>query len=434
MIVLLSSVPNAAANPADAFGIGARGPAMAGAQAASVNDASANYYNPAALAEGNTIRIDVGYQLARPMLHLNGQDSNTDGAHGIAAGIRAPGQLAGRPIAIGASLFLPDQRLTRVRTLQQHRPRFVLYDNRPQRFLLATNVAMQISPRLLVGAGLSYMSSTSGGVELAGRIGFPDANDSQLDLAIDVDLRSIRYFQLGVLAIVSPWLKAALTFRSQFELTLDQDFDVRGDVGPANADPVIENGFLTLKSLALDHFQPAQLTAGFSAQITPALLVSFDLAWHRWSRFKNPAAQLEIDLDVGEFNDSVDLADRPPNEAANFHDIVVSRLGLEWTASQSVNRTWHVRGGVALEPSPAPEQVGNTNFVDNDKYTTTVGVGLTLPHLGSVVPNAVSFDAFVAFTVLPERFHRKLSSVDRVGDLRAGGSIVQAGLTSRWQF
>ena len=62
------------ANPIDAFGLGARGAALGGAQTASADDSSANYYNPALLVSLEDIHIDVGYRLASPTLELGGAD------------------------------------------------------------------------------------------------------------------------------------------------------------------------------------------------------------------------------------------------------------------------------------------------------------------------------------------------------------------------
>ena len=46
----------------DAYGYGARAPAMAGAATAATDgDSSATYYNPAALASADEIRLDLGY-------------------------------------------------------------------------------------------------------------------------------------------------------------------------------------------------------------------------------------------------------------------------------------------------------------------------------------------------------------------------------------
>ena len=79
---LTSSWRSARANPVDLYGFGSRQIALAGAVGATVDDASANYYNPGGLVRGSDLRIDIGYRYAHPFLALNGQPSYVDAARG----------------------------------------------------------------------------------------------------------------------------------------------------------------------------------------------------------------------------------------------------------------------------------------------------------------------------------------------------------------
>lgn len=423
----------AAANPVDVFGFGARGPAMGGAQTAATRDGGANYYNPGALALGDDIRIDLGYQYAAPRLRLNGGDQGVDSARGLAASLSVPGRLFGVRVAFGAGVFLPDERVTRARTLASGKPRWALYDNRPQRIFLASNFALDLGGRVFVGGGIAYMSRTEGTLDLTGRLGFPDELDSDLVLDIDTDVLTVRYPQAGVLVKVTPWLDAGVGFRGAFRLEIEQHFSIRGDLGPAGM-AVVEDGFFALRSAALDLFQPQQWAVGVAARLTPRLLVAADVTWQRWSAFENPAAKITIDLDLKDFNDLVDLPPALPFAAAHFHDIVVPRLGVELDLGGGGTSTWRARAGYAWEPSPAPEQQGETNFVDNDKHTFSLGLGVEIARVTEILLRPFDVDLFVATTILPTRAHRKLSPLDPVGDYVSRGVVLAAGLTTRWHF
>jgi long-chain fatty acid transport protein len=428
-------VPAAArANPIDAFGFGARGPAMGGAQTAATRDGGANYYNPGAIAMGDDIRIDLGYQLAAPRLSVNGGDQGVDTSRGLAVGFSAPGTLFGAHVAFGAGVFLPDERVTRARTLAAGKPRWALYDNRPQRIFLGSNFAVRLGQRVFIGAGIAYMSRTSGTLDLTGRVGFPDETDSSLNLSIDTDVVTIRYPQAGILVRVTDWLDVGASYRGGFVLELDQKFSIRGDVGPADGPIVVEDGYFLLHSIAQDLFQPEQWSLGFAAQLTPRVLLAGDLTWQRWSAMENPAADIEIELDLKDFNDLVMIPDAPPLPALHFHDIVVPRLGVEVLAHQGPHTRWMVRGGYAWEPSPAPEQQGETNLIDNDKHTVSLGLGVEVARVTEVLPRPFDVDVYVATTFLPERAHRKISIVDPVGDYVSDGYVLAAGLTTRWHF
>lgn len=434
MAVFAVSAAPASANPADIFGFGARGQAMAGAQVAAADDTSANYYNPALLIGTDDIRIDLGYQAAQPRLSIDDHDTGVDSSRGLAIGIAVPGRLAGARLAIGASMFLPDQHLTRTRTRPSGQPRWQIYDNRPQRALFVANLAVELPYGLSIGGGLAYMASTEGTVDLEGVVGFPEPATSQLDLAIDVDLTTLHYLHAGVAWEARPWLRIAASYRGGFALELDQAFNIVGDIGVPGSEPIVDDGYLFLHTRAQDLFQPVQVTAGFDAQLTPRLDLAFDLTWHRWGAFENPAATIDLDLDVGEFNDLVDIPAQDPLPAPGFHDIMSVRLGAEYLLAAATRRSWRVRGGYGFEPSPAPEQVGTTNFVDGDKHGFSLGGGVELRGLGDIIVRPVSFDLALMTTWLPERIHRKSFAADPVGDFTAGGVVLAAGVQSRWRF
>ena len=432
-LLLALSAP-AAANPVDLFGFGARGPAMGTAQTAAAQDGGANYYNPAILATFPDIRIDVGYQYAQPTMQIDGQSVGDDASRGMAVSLNVPGRLGSVRVAFGGALLIPDEHISRVRTLNSQQPRFQMYDNRPQRLFLAANLAAEITDRLFVGGGIAYMSSTNGGVYLVGRIGFPDAEDSNLDVAMDVDLETVRYGQAGLLFRLNDWIDLGLSYRSQFKVTLSQDFIVNGNVGPANGMPVVENGYLGLSSKAEDLFQPMQVTFGADAQLTPRLSMAFDATFLRWSKFTNPAAHINLDLDIGDFNALVDIPPAPPLPDPHFSDTLSPRIGFEYLAYTSKKRDVTARAGYIYEPTPVPEQFGETNFIDSDKHTLSLGGGVTLRGFSAVFRKPLDIDAYVAYTMLEARTTEKLSPVDPVGDYRATGHVLAAGVQTRWRF
>ncbi len=422
----------AEANPADVIGLGARAISMGGAQVASVDDSTAGYYNPARLASFDDIHIDVGYQMAVPRVGANGETFAVDRSEGLAAGLAVPGQILGKRLAIGASLFVPDQQVTRTRTLPAGRPRFLAYDNRPQRLLLAAVGAYEILPGLQVGAGVAYMASTNGSVELEGLVGFPNTTDSNLDLSVDVDVKTIRYPHAGISWRVTPRLTLGASYRGGFRLVIDQTVKVRGDLGTPDT-VVVEGGRLDLRSVSEDLFQPMQITVGGAFQVTPCLLAALDISYQRWSVYDNPTARIDIELDVKQFNDLVMIPPPKQLEPPNLRDIYVPRLGVEWRG-QPGKRRWTARGGYVFERAVAPIQKLESNFIDNNKHTLALGGGLEWKGIGDVIQKPVSLDAFVSFTYLMPRDHHKLDPVDPVGDYTAKGHAFAAGLMSRWRF
>jgi hypothetical protein len=407
---------------------------MGGAQTAASTDGGANYYNPAALAASHELRVDVAYQLASPHLSINGGDQNVDASHGFALSLEVPGTIFGHRFVIGLATFLPDDRVTRVRTVPVEQPRWQMYDNRPQCLFVGTNLAFAIGDRWLVGGGLAYMSRAAGGLDLTGRVGLPVADDSDLAVDIDFDTVAVDYLQAGVLFHAAPFLDLGASYRGEFVFDFQQAFAIHGDIGPPGGPPAVANAFFALDSTALDLFQPAEWSLGFALQLTRRVLVAGDLTYSRWSTFENPSAKIKIDYDLGPFNDMVNLPPQPPLPGAYLHDVITPRLGVEWLAARTARTTWHARAGYAYEPSPVPEQRFETNFVDNDKHTVSLGLGVAIARLTDVLPLPFDLDVYTAATFLPERDHRKYSPVDPVGDYVSKGFVLQLGLGTRWHF
>jgi long-chain fatty acid transport protein len=434
MLICLCVPRPARANPVDALGFGSRGIALGGAYTALADDASANYYNPGGLVRGRDLRIDIGYRYAQPLLRMNGRDVGVDAARGWEVGLVAPAAIGPFRFAFGAAIWLPDQRITRVRSLPYDQPRFVLFDNRLQRTYLATNLAVQIVPGLYVGAGLTFMSHTAGQLFLKGSVAVSEPDNSSLVTKISVDLVAIRYPQAGILWEATRNLSLALSYRHSFSLNLDQAFQINGNVGDPGLPPVVSNGYFFAHSITSDLFQPWQLTAGAAARLLERLLVTFDLTFARWSEFPVPAANLTLALDIGQFNNQVMLPPKRTYPAAGFHDIFIPRVGAEWRARQSERLSLDVRAGYSYEPTPVPEQVGESNFVDGDKHTFALGLGLELGRLRPILSRPLSIDAHLAVTYLPERETHKLSPTDRIGDYVADGVVLQIGLMLRSRF
>jgi long-chain fatty acid transport protein len=434
LALLVLAGASARANPLDAFGYGSRATAMGGAATAASEDSSANYYNPAGLVRGKDLRFDLGYRYAQPLTRINGHDLGVDASRGLFVGLVAPGSIGPFRFSFGVSLWLPDQRLTRVRTLPFAQPRFILFDNLSQRLFFAANLAIQIVPGLYIGGGLTFMSRTQGRVLLKGNIAVTDPEESALVTNIDVDLVAVRYPQAGILWEATRQLALGLTYRHSFRLEVDQQLRVDGSVGNPGATPLVESGYFAAHTVSSDLFQPWQLTAGAALRLLRTLLVTVDLTYARWSEMPTPGAQLVLGLDIGQFNDRVMLPPSRDYPSPGFHDIVIPRAGVEWRALQRDRVAVDVRGGYSYEPTPVPEQRGESNFADADKHTFSVGAGVELARVTEILPRPVSLDAHVAVTAMPPRDNRKLDARDPTGDFVADGVIVNLGLMLRSRF
>ena len=422
------------ANPFDAFGVGTRVMALGGAGTASAQDSSANYYNPAALTKATGLRLDLGYFYAQPELYINEGNLGVDRVSGVYTGVTLPKRLFDQSFAVSLSFFLPDDRITRIRSLAQMQPRFVLFDNRPQRVVITTSFAWEPWEGLSFGGGLTYLTNTRGTVMLEGNISITNPDDTVLIGGIDVAFESVRYPTLAIhWEIDSKW-SLGVTYRETFELDLDltvaADFDVTSR-GSASEEKLIEDGKLALSSVSTNLFSPRQLSAGIEYDAGSWLLTA-DVTWLQWSAFKAPASVITIELDTGAAE--MALPDTAVIEDPNFRDIIIARIGLENELLS--NDTLHLlsRVGYFFEPSPAPDQAQNTNYADSHKHGTSIGFGVELLNLAPILEYPLEIDwVFQAIWMQPRSYHKD-SPADLIGDYRISGVILGSSLTLGVQF
>ncbi len=420
-LLLLLSLTAAHANPLDAFGFGARGMALSAGTAIS-EDFSANYYNPGGLAAGEDFRIELGYALVSPSLELNGRDLEVDDSRGVQGGVVLPGELFGHNLGFSIGVHLPDERVSRIRALPQRQPRWVLYDNRPQRIVISSSGAFEIIEGLYLGGGLTYLANTSGTLEMKGDVDFANAEQTELFSAVDVNLAAVRYWTVGALFERGDW-RVGLTWRQEFSLRLDLDVDVRGRVvsrSNPEAEPsvIVPEGAFLLNSSNDNLYSPQQVFLG-AAWGQGRWLLSLDLGWVQWSAFPTPTAEVTIGLELDPLDFDIPVPAEP--EDPSFHDIFVPRAGVEFMALDGPRFGLALRGGYFYEPSPAPDQPGGTNYVDSDKHGASMGLGLRFSELSEVFPKPLHLDLAGQAVFLGERAYSKTDPADPVGDYVAAG-------------
>ena len=418
------------ANPVEAFGIGARSIGMGGAMTAAVKGFAANYYNPAALAADERLRIELGYAYLHPRLTMNDADTGVDAHRGLQVGLVLPAVIEEHTLAFSVSLFLPDNQITRVRALPETQPRFALFDNRPQRLVLTASLGFEILDHLWIGAGLSFLSHTRGYLEVQGEVGFTDPTETDLRTDVDEDLVAIRYPTFALLYEPMHDLRIGVTYREAFHLRLDLEVLVKGAIVD-QGQPMIEDASFLLTSFNRTLFSPRQLSVGVMWE-RGSWRLAVDLTWAQWSQYPTPTSEVEIGLDLPGL--PLDLPPPAIPLPPDFHDIFIPRIGTEILAWTGPWLTLHVRAGYAYEPTPVPTQRGRTNFIDCDKHTYATGLGFMFHGMEALLPQPLELDLAFQAVHLPERVTRKADSADVIGDYRAGGVWLGGSATIRLVF
>jgi long-subunit fatty acid transport protein len=433
-VVLFAGVAHA--GPAETFGYGSRSTALGGAVSADATDASANYYNPAGLASAKGLTFDVGYLRTLYNLRMNGKDNHVDPLRGIIFGLVAPGEIGKIPFAFGVGLHLPDDRVFRVRSLDQEQPRWEMYDNRPQRIFLSANLAIKPFKWLEIGAGMVFLAATRARLDITGQFQVSNPKESELRHEVDADLTSIRYPQVGVRVHASDKLRFAAVYRGEFQLTLD--IAARLDV-EAKALGLSVPLLTYITTNSVNAFLPQQAVLGTSFDPHDRWTIDFDLTWINWSAYKSPVtavnATTKFDPPEG-FPPSL-VPEKPAPTVVippNFRDRFVPRLGIESRLPLGGGHTFALRAGYFFESSPIPPQTGGTNFVDADRHGISAGLGLRLHDIAAEIPGDVKLDVHAQYSHLPTRLTQKSSAANPIGDYRAGGSMWSLGFTTGLVF
>lgn len=428
----------------EAYGFGSRAAALAGAVSADSSDFSAVAYNPAGLAGAKGLSIGAGYTANFHELSTNGADNDVADARGVVAGVVAPGRVGGLPVALGVALHLPDKGLSYIKSRRQEAPRWELYDTRQQLLFLAAALAARPWPWLEVGAGLGFLSATRGSFSLRGTAELARPFDSQLEHAVDADLTAVRFPLIGVRLSRPGWGSVALSYRGESKLDLQIDARLDGQLSIAG----ISVPFLyELEAQTMSAFSPRTLTASWSLRRIEGLHVNLDLSWVEWSAYESPVARvralLDVDLPAGA---PIALPPSPrPTEPLPpmFRDRIVPRVGMEWrpsfgtggmssTTKSSVELP--LRAGYAFERSPVPPQRGATTFIDADRHTVSIGLGVAVRDPFEALRGTVKLDVHGMLAVLPETATNKSRPVDLTGDFVARGTILGVGATTEVAF
>lgn len=429
----------------DTYGLGSRSIAMGGAVTADVSDFSANYYNPAGLVRGEEVRISLGWFGVQNWLQIDGADSGVDRVSGLVTGLVVPGNIDGFRFAFGLGLHLNDDRVSRVRALPGSRPRWELYDNRPQRIFLATHLAVRPFDWLLVGGGISFLSYARTDLSIRGDIDVisPDVG-TRAEHEVGADLTTIRYPQIGIQIVPMPELSFGVVYRGEFALSSDLFANAGMPGGTSDTRFLVGSttipGYFHLVSESVNAFVPQQLSFALTFQPIAELRIGVELTWVNWSAYVSPIGRTDVILAIRvppELADTIRVPDRISGStpiAANFEDRFVPRLGIEGLALREPGLDIMMRGGAFYESSPVPEQKGVSNLVDTDRIALSLGAGLRLTSLRPLIDGWIAFDFHLQWSILPERTTQKASPVDPIGDWRAGGHFFSGGLTMEVAF
>ena len=386
LLALLALASSARADSGAYLGESARAVSLADAIVARPGDTSAIYFNPAGIADLERPTLSLYGHLGDRQVRfarageLGAASRRVISGYGVSLVARLPGPEWLRRVRLGGSVHLPGTNIIRViAPVRTDVPIEPYYGGRTDRTAVTVALGVELPYGLRLGAALSVTANLVAPTS----VGFDASRGEDVDdgviIAQDRDLTLTPSFVLGARWQVIPELAFGLVWRQGGATRASGTFDIRA----GSIEVLDEYRFYDLLA-------PEEVALGVALTPIPALSLSLDLTWGRWSEYRTIHDELPDPL---------------------FSDVVDVRAGAEWRAHESLR----VRLGYGFLPSPVPEQVALHNFVDSHRHELAFGLGLDLEPLARV---PVTIDLALRFHAQ----HRQRATKDpaRLGDASPG--------------
>ncbi|MBI2570458.1 MAG: outer membrane protein transport protein [Candidatus Schekmanbacteria bacterium] len=418
-LLLQAGTPRRAdAGPWATYGVGSRAIGLSGALAATVDDWTSIFYNPAGLARGEHSTAGMGYIIANHELSIDGERQDVEQLAGPFFG--ASMKFSER-LGMGFGLTLPGSVL-KLQVRPPDDPRFFIYDNLVQRLELMGGLGVKVTDRLTIGAGFQFLVDAPIAlgldIKLPRRQGGGSEEYSTFDISLDLQPRLSS--TLGLQLAATDRLSLGAAFRDEISIDITLPISIKIDVAGVPIDvPVLVEArcFVT----------PRQIVGGGAYALSEDLSLALDVTWTEWSAWYDPRGIVKNLPTTGPEIPLADLFATYPDPG--FHDTFVPRLGLAWQPFERLG----MQVGYRFEPSPAPEQGGELNLVDNDKHVLSAAAQVDLGGGGLLaVPARVG--VYGDYHYLVDRTHSKSDPSDPVGSYSSSGRVVQAGLDVTFRF
>lgn len=429
-LALVALAPAARANIFDVYGMGARGIAMGGAQTSTVDDYSATFYNPAALARVKKIVFGGGFVFTQPQLTIRRASSESDieavipdAFSGFHLGWVFPfGGALEDKLAAGVAFYVPTINLVRAQALDPQTPQFYMYQNLPDQLMILLSLAYEPVEWLSFGLGVQVLADVFG--EAAFEVDIVNGTFERSNLTVELlpSAAATAGLHLGPFE----GLRLGLAWRQEHAL----EFGLPAAIA---ADQTVALG-LTVGGTVL--YTPHTINLGASYRVESiGLTASVEVDYQLWSRAPDPSPAVGIDVGGGVLEafglgSALDIGtDQPPIDLG-FRDTLTPRIGLEWEAAEWT-RLW---AGYFYRPTPAPRSTGPFNYLDNDVHAFSLGAAFTFndPFTDETRPISVQLGSSLGW--LPRRTIVKENRDDPVGDLEHGGLTLSLNVTVNHSF
>ncbi len=335
-------------------------------------------------------------------------------------------------LSLGLTLFLPINQLAYFDSGESYQPEYFLYRSSTLRPQLDLGVGAEATAGLHFGAGLhvGFGQTVNGSLFLQSNTTQP----SSFRIGASLKPKVSPYF--GILATPSESLSLGAVLRLPLQtindITLKSGFQLVGTLTG------LDINFAGLSALYSD---PLSIEMGTSWRYLDSTRLFLQADYQAWSKYQVPSISIQSpttnDCQGSACGTGVRISpSRNPTFA--FRDIVVPRVGHEWTVGRLSLRTGYAYRPSILKGIPT----GPGNYLDPPKHHLNAGAGYRFDHfLHFEVPCSVdfhaSYDLLVTQTIVKTPGNEAGDPTEaKIGSpgYEAGGKILGGGISLTLAF
>lgn len=335
---------------------------MAHAVTASVEDASAVYYNPAAMVEVGKYAAEIGVQAIDPRITYTSGDTEikTDNVTYNAPHLYIVKAISENDLAVGLGVFsgwgLGSE-------WTHYGPfRYLATETKLSTYTTTLNVAKRLGDVISIGGGVDYLRAE---VQYDSQYPFALAVDGADDGTLKMNGTGDGFgFNVAALFTPAKAIKIGVTYRSAIESTIEGDAELSNIPSAMQG---LTGGRKYISSAEVNAIFPAVAALGVAWQATESFLIEVDVDYTAWSAYESNDFTFGDPLSAG----GTDIIPSSTSVAKNYEDTIAYRVG----AAFKVNQGLTVRAGFMFDPTPVPDETVDPRLPDNDR--TMVSAGFT---------------------------------------------------------
>lgn len=363
------------------FEQGAKASGMAGAFAATADDPSALFYNPAGLAQQRRMAAYAGATFINFSNEFTG-DSNSEVTSGVEGKYNRhtfipPNVYAIIPIGDNITVGFGSYAAWGLRTdwADPWVGRYISSDADLKTMSFNPAIAWQTSDgRFAVGGGVEYRRARV--ILNANRMALNPFSGRIVDVAntrLVSDYGDDIGWHAGILFKATDRLRFGLTYRTDMEMELEGQAEINPiPTGSAQLDAVIRTQLPPNQAINTAFPFPAVASAGIAFSPTVNWDVEFDITHMTWSEFEALTVNFEA-TPAASFT-----------RVQKWEDSSAYRLGANYKATAD----WDVRFGALYDQNPQPVEAVSPLLPDSDRIGVTFGAGW---HRGPWIVDAAAF-------------------------------------------